>query len=118
MKKVESIVDQYSLVPEIGAIYEAKVVKIMDFGAFVAIAPGKEGLVHVSELAWRHVKKVEDVLKNGDLVKVKLINIDELNRLKFSIKALEKKPDNYKEPDKKSYSENRKNNKFKKYSKK
>ena len=97
MNKVKVIVDSYNLMPEIGAKYDAKVVKIMDFGAFVSIAPGKEGLVHISEINWSHVKKVEDELSVGDEVKVKLINIDELKRLKFSIKALLKKPDNYKD---------------------
>ena len=97
MNKVKSIVDSYNLTPEVGSKYDAKVVKIMDFGAFVSIAPGKEGLVHISEINWSHVKKVEDELNVGDEVEVKLINIDELNRLKFSIKALLKKPDNYKE---------------------
>ena len=116
MKKVKDIVDSYNLVPIIGDTYDGEVVKIMDFGAFVAIAPGKEGLVHISELAWKHVKNVEDVLKTGDKIKVKLINIDDMKRLKLSVKALLDKPDDYKEPERKSF--NNKNKKdFKKYSK-
>ena len=81
----------YSLVPKIGDTYDGEVVRIMDFGAFVQIAPGKDGLVHISELAWGHVKKVEDVVKIGDKVKVKLIKIDDMKRINLSIKALTKK---------------------------
>jgi polyribonucleotide nucleotidyltransferase len=75
----------------------------MDFGAFVKIAPGKEGLVHISALNWEHVKKVGDVVKIGDKVKVKLIKIDDLGRLDFSIKALLDKPEGYSEPEKKRF---------------
>ena len=70
----------------------------MDFGAFVEIAPGKEGLVHISELDWNRVNRVEDVLKIGDEVDVKLIKIDDLGRLDFSRKALLEKPDGWTEP--------------------
>ncbi len=84
----------YSLVPKIGDTYDGEVVRIMDFGAFVQIAPGRDGLVHISELAWGHVKKVEDAVKIGDKVKVKLIKIDEMKRINLSIKALTKKPEN------------------------
>lgn len=72
--------------PEPGRIYDAKVVKIMDFGAFVAIGSGHEGLVHISEIADERVEKVSDYLKEGQDVKVKLMQIDDLGRLNFSIK--------------------------------
>ena len=72
--------------PEVGTIYEATVKKIMNFGAFCEILPGKEGLVHVSELSDKFVKNAEDVVKIGDKVKVKLIKIDEMGRLNLSIK--------------------------------
>ncbi len=98
---VVRILDSYNLVPVPGEVYDAEVVRIMDFGAFVKIAPGKEGLVHISALNWEHVKKVEDVVKIGDKVKVKLIKIDDLKRLDFSIKALLEKPDNYSPPENK-----------------
>jgi polyribonucleotide nucleotidyltransferase len=98
---VVRLLDSYNLVPVPGEVYDAEVVRIMDFGAFVKIAPGKEGLVHISALNWEHVKKVEDVVKIGDKVKVKLIKIDDLGRLDFSIKALLDKPDNYSPPEKK-----------------
>ena len=98
---VVRILDSYNLVPVPGEVYDAEVVRIMDFGAFVKIAPGKEGLVHISALNWEHVKKVDDVVKIGDKVKVKLIKIDDLKRLDFSMKALMEKPDNYSPPENK-----------------
>ena len=60
-------------------------------GAFVSIAPGTEGLVHISEVQWTHTKNINDVLKIGDKVKVKLIKKDDMKRLNFSIKATQKK---------------------------
>ena len=95
---VVRLLDSYNLVPVPGEVYDAEVVRIMDFGAFVKIAPGKEGLVHISALNWEHVKKVDDVVKIGDKVKVKLIKIDDLKRLDFSMKALMEKPDDYSPP--------------------
>jgi len=71
---------------EVGKIYNAKVKRITNFGAFCEIAPGKEGLVHVSELSNKYVKNVEDVVKLGDEFKVKVIEIDELNRINLSKK--------------------------------
>ena len=100
---VVRLLDSYNLIPVPGEVYDAEVVRIMDFGAFVKIAPGKEGLVHISALNWEHVKKVEDVVKIGDKVKVKLIKIDDLGRLDFSIKALLDKPEGYSEPEKKRF---------------
>ena len=100
---VVRLLDSYNLIPVPGEVYDAEVVRIMDFGAFVKIAPGKEGLVHISALNWEHVRKVEDVVKIGDKVKVKLIKIDDLGRLDFSIKALLDKPEGYSEPEKKRF---------------
>jgi polyribonucleotide nucleotidyltransferase len=76
---------------EIGRIYSAKVKRITNFGAFCEIAPGKDGLVHISELADRFVKSVEDVVKIGDEIKVKIIGIDELGRINLSKKQAEEK---------------------------
>jgi polyribonucleotide nucleotidyltransferase len=73
--------------PEVGTIYEGKVVTIKDFGAFVNIMPGIDGMVHISELSKDRVERVEDVLHEGQIVKVKLIGIDERGRLSLSIKA-------------------------------
>ena len=75
-----------TMVPVPGTIYAGKVTRLMDFGAFVEIAPGKEGLVHISKIAKERVNKVEDVLKEGDLVSVKLLEIDKQGRLNLSIK--------------------------------
>jgi polyribonucleotide nucleotidyltransferase len=73
--------------PEVGKVYDGTVVKIMDFGAFVNIMPGKDGLVHVSQLADYRVEKVEDVVALGDTIKVKLLEIDDKGRLNLSKKA-------------------------------
>jgi polyribonucleotide nucleotidyltransferase len=73
---------------EVGRVYLAKVKRIVAFGAFCEIAPGKDGLVHVSELAEGFVKKVEDVVKIGDEFKVKVIGIDDLGRVKLSKKQV------------------------------
>jgi polyribonucleotide nucleotidyltransferase len=100
---VVKLLDSYNLIPVPGEVYDAEVVRIMDFGAFVKIAPGKEGLVHISALNWEHVKKVQDVVKIGDKVKVKLIKIDDMKRLDFSMKALMEKPDNYSPPEKNKF---------------
>lgn len=85
IKMIKAITDDV----EVGRIYEAKVKRIVNFGAFCEIAPGKEGLVHVSELADRFVKNVEDVVKVGDEFKVKVIGIDELGRINLSKKQVE-----------------------------
>ena len=74
--------------PEVGRLYkESKVVSIKDFGVFVEIAPGVEGLCHISELSEGYVKQVDDVCKMNDIIPVKLISIDEQGRLKLSRRA-------------------------------
>jgi polyribonucleotide nucleotidyltransferase len=74
--------------PEVGKIYErAKVVSVKDFGVFVEITPGTEGLCHISELSNGFVKTVSDVCKEGDIIPVKLLLIDDQGRFKFSRKA-------------------------------
>ncbi|MCK5450679.1 MAG: polyribonucleotide nucleotidyltransferase [Candidatus Omnitrophica bacterium] len=77
--------------PEVGKIYDAKIVKIMNFGAFCEYMPGKEGLVHVSELSNEYVKDAASCVKEGQEVKVKLIGIDDQGRVKLSIKQAEEK---------------------------
>ncbi len=80
-------------VPEVGEIYKGKVKSIVQFGAFVEILPGKEGLLHVSEIDWKRIEKTEDVLKVGDIVEVKLLEIDQRSgKLKLSRKALLPRP--------------------------
>ncbi len=75
--------------------FDATVTRLMSFGAFVEFAPGREGMVHISELEWHRVEKVEDVLNTGDPVRVKLIKVDDQGRLDFSRKALLEKPEGY-----------------------
>ncbi len=72
--------------PEVGAIYKGVVTRLMNFGAFVEIAPGKEGLVHISKLENKRVEKVEDVVSQGDEIIVKVIEIDEQGRINLSRK--------------------------------
>ncbi|HRQ90625.1 MAG TPA: S1 RNA-binding domain-containing protein, partial [Bacteroidia bacterium] len=72
---------------EVGATYHGKVVSVTNFGAFVEVLPGKDGMVHISELADFRVNKVEDVVKVGDLVYAKCIGVDERGRVKLSRKA-------------------------------
>jgi polyribonucleotide nucleotidyltransferase len=73
---------------EVGDIYDAKVVKIMNFGAFAEITPSKQGLIHISEISTERVEDVESVLKSGDIAKVKVIKVDKQGRIDLSIKAL------------------------------
>jgi polyribonucleotide nucleotidyltransferase len=72
---------------EVGKIYKARIIKIMAFGAFAEFLPGKEGLIHISQLASGHTKKVEDVVKEGDEVKVKVTEIDKQGRISLSMRA-------------------------------
>ena len=83
---------------EVGKIVEGKVTGITKFGAFVEFLPGKDGLLHVSELDYKRVEKVEDVLKEGDKIQVKLIGIDpKTGKFKLSHKALLPKPEGMEE---------------------
>lgn len=82
--------------PEVGEVYTGKVKSIVAFGAFVEIMPGKEGLLHVSELDWRRVESASEILKENDMVEVKLIGVDEkTGKLKLSRRALLPKPEGY-----------------------
>ncbi|WP_054033334.1 polyribonucleotide nucleotidyltransferase [Desulfatitalea tepidiphila] len=80
-------VQAIAMEPEEGAIYEGKVVKTTDFGAFVQLAPGTDGLVHISQLANRRVAKVTDVVKEGDIVRVKVLEVSQDGRIRLSLKA-------------------------------
>lgn len=84
--KAKSIIEAIAFDPEIGAEFVGKVTRIMSFGAFVEIAPGKEGLVHISKLDKKRVEKVEDVVNIGDEIKVKVIEIDDKGRINLSRK--------------------------------
>ena len=86
VRRARSIVESIAMVPEIGAIYKGRVTRIMNFGAFVEFAPGKEGLIHISKLDKHRVEKVEDAVNIGDEVLVKIIEIDEKGRINLSRK--------------------------------
>ena len=90
MQKAVDMIKAITMDPEPGMIYEGKVTRLMNFGAFVEIAPGKEGLVHISKISKERVNKVEDVLAVGDEVTVKLLEIDQQGRLNLSIKDAKK----------------------------
>ena len=91
IKMAKQMISDIVAEPEVGAIYHDKpVVSVMDFGAFVQIMPGKDGLVHISELSEERVAKTSDVVKEGDKVTVKLVAIDDRGRLQLSIKAATK----------------------------
>ncbi|NCF75241.1 MAG: polyribonucleotide nucleotidyltransferase [Xanthomonadaceae bacterium] len=80
-----------------GELYQGTVKRIMDFGAFVEVLPGQEGLVHISELSYERTNKVEDVVKIGDIIPVKVIEIDKVGRINLSYKDTQPKPDHIKE---------------------
>lgn len=94
-EKAKMIINGIISDPEVGTEYDGTVTRLMDFGAFVEFLPGKEGLVHISKMAWNRVEKVEDVLHEGDKVHVKLIEIDSQGRLNLSIRDCLPKPEGY-----------------------
>jgi polyribonucleotide nucleotidyltransferase len=71
---------------EVGQVYEGKVARLMDFGAFVTILPGKDGLVHISQISDERVERVSDKLKEGDLIKVKVLEVDRQGRIRLSMR--------------------------------
>jgi polyribonucleotide nucleotidyltransferase len=93
MKRALQIISGMTAEIEIGVIYQGRVVSIKEFGAFVEVMPGKDGLVHISELADFRVKRTEDVVKVGDLIHVKCIGIDDKGRVKLSRRAAMKERD-------------------------
>ncbi|MFN0185083.1 MAG: polyribonucleotide nucleotidyltransferase [Aquabacterium sp.] len=92
-KRIEDITAE----AEIGAIYEGAITKILDFGALVQILPGKDGLLHISQIAHQRVEKVTDFLTEGQVVKVKVLETDEKGRIKLSMKALLERPEGMEE---------------------
>ena len=89
LTRIKAIVEE----PEIGNVYQGVVKSILPFGAFIEILPGKEGLLHISEIEWKRLQKVEDVLQVGQEVEVKLMEIDKRSgKLKLSRKTLIPKP--------------------------
>jgi polyribonucleotide nucleotidyltransferase len=89
-EEARRLIEEITAEVEVGKTYEGKVVRLMDFGAFVTILPGKDGLVHISQISDEHVDKVSDRLNEGDIVKVKVLEIDRQGRVRLSIKEVEK----------------------------
>jgi polyribonucleotide nucleotidyltransferase len=94
LEKAVSWIKGIVAVPEVGSVYEAKVKGIKEFGAFVEFLPGKQGLLHISEISWKRLESMDGIFKEGDMVKVKLIGIDhKTGKFKLSRKALMPKPE-------------------------
>ena len=85
-------IEQITAEVEIGKVYEGPITKILDFGALVNLLPGKDGLLHISQIAHERVEKVTDYLSEGQIVKVKVLETDEKGRIKLSMKALIERP--------------------------
>ncbi len=92
-EEARRIIEEITAEVEVGKIYEGKVVRLMDFGAFVTILPGKDGLVHISQISQERVEKVSDKLSEGDTVKVKVLEIDRQGRVRLSMKEVDKTED-------------------------
>jgi len=112
IEEVKGRIRAITATPDVNEIYQGTVKSILNFGAFVEIIPGKEGLLHVSEIDWKRIDNVEDVLKVGDKIDVKLIEIDKVTgKLRLSLKALKPKPEGYVErPSNRNNSGNRDRN--------
>ncbi|WP_394753630.1 polyribonucleotide nucleotidyltransferase [Crenothrix sp.] len=89
-EEARRLIEEITAEVEVGKVYEGKVVRLMDFGAFVTILPGKDGLVHISQISDEHVDKVSDRLNEGDVVRVKVLEIDRQGRVRLSIKEVDK----------------------------
>jgi polyribonucleotide nucleotidyltransferase len=97
MERAKKMIEDSTAEVEVGKIYTGKVVRIQKFGAFVQLLPGKDGLVHISELADHHVEQVEDVVKEGDEVQVKVLDIDNQGRVSLTCQ-LHKEPGQHRRP--------------------
>jgi polyribonucleotide nucleotidyltransferase len=99
VEKAEAWIKGIVAVPVVGDVYEATVKSIMPFGAFVEFLPGKQGLVHISEVSWKRLETLEGVLNEGDVIKVKLIGTDpKSGKFKLSRKILIPKPERQDRP--------------------
>ncbi len=95
LEKAEKMVKDIVREVEAGEIFDGTVTRLMDFGAFVEVLPGKEGLVHISEMAWGRTDRVEDAVNVGDKVKVKVKEIDDMGRVNLTMRELTPKPEGY-----------------------
>ena len=87
-ERAKKLIEDITAEVEVGAVYEGTVLKLLDFGAIVSVLPGKDGLLHISQIANERVNTVGDFLKEGQVVKVKVLEADEKGRLRLSMKAL------------------------------
>ena len=87
--KAKEMIEEITVGPQVDKIYEGRVVKIMDFGAFVSITASQDGLVHISQISEERVNNVSDVLTEGDVVKVKVLEVDKQGRVKLTMKNLD-----------------------------
>lgn len=111
IEKAVAKIKAITAVPEVGEVYDGVVKSILSFGAFIEFMPGKEGLLHVTEIDWKRIENVSDVLKEGDQVRIKLIGIDkQTGKFKLSRKVLIPKPEGYVEPKSQRSSSPRNNN--------
>ncbi len=94
-RRAEELIRNITEDPEVGRVYQGKVRSVVNFGAFVEIVPGRDGLLHVSEIDWGRTEKVEDVLNVGDMVMVKVIGVDKDGKIKLSRRALLPEPEGY-----------------------
>jgi polyribonucleotide nucleotidyltransferase len=88
-REAQSRIELITAEVEVGRIYEGRVARLMDFGAFVTILPGRDGLVHISQISNERVEKVSDKLQEGDVVKVKVLEVDRQGRVRLSMKDVE-----------------------------
>ena len=94
IEKAQETIKEICFIPEVGEIYDGVVKSIQPYGAFVEIRKGTDGLLHISEIEWKRLEKVEDSLKEGDKIQVKLVSIDPKNgKMKLSRKVLLPKPE-------------------------
>lgn len=93
VQKARDTIEDMTRDIEVGEVFTGRVISVMPFGAFVEIMPGREGLLHISELAWEHVDKTEDVVNVGDMVQVKVVSIDDDGRIRLSRKELLPRPE-------------------------
>ena len=101
VKQAEQMIKDITEEAEVGKTYNGKVVRIEDYGAFIQILPNVDGLLHVSEISHQRVRNVRDVLKMGQMLQVKVVSIDENNKIRLSKKALEQSSQRYDNPHKK-----------------
>jgi polyribonucleotide nucleotidyltransferase len=101
LKKAIAIIESLTVEPEIGTKYKGIVRRVENYGSFLEIAPGKDGLLHISDMDWNHVDKVTDVMDLGDEVEVMISDIDREGRIRLSRKQLLEKPEGYVEPERK-----------------